>query len=68
MHIANTLIKLSHAIFLDKLFSEMPTSEPDFTDPFVSEQKQMSKDMFQHLAESLLIRIKAVIAAKVWLH
>ena len=42
----------------------LPTSLPDLTNALVAEWKQIPAVMFQHLVESLLRRVEAVIAAK----
>ena len=41
-----------------------PTSGPDLTNALVAEEKQVPAAMFQHLVESLPMRLEAVIAAK----
>jgi hypothetical protein len=41
-----------------------PTSVPDLTNALVAEWKQVPTAMFQHLVESLHIRVEAIIAAK----
>ena len=41
-----------------------PTSVPDLTNALVDEWKQVPEAMFQHLVESLIRRLEAVIAAK----
>ena len=41
-----------------------PTSVPDLTNTLVAEWKQVPAAMFQHLVESLLRRVEAVIALK----
>ena len=41
-----------------------PTSVPDLTNGLVGEWKQVPAEMFQHLVESLLRRVEAVITAK----
>ena len=41
-----------------------PTSGPDLTNALVAEWKQVPTAMFQHLVESQLRRVEAVIAAK----
>ena len=40
-----------------------PTSVPDLTNALVVEWKQVPAAMFQHLVDSLLRRVEAVIAA-----
>jgi hypothetical protein len=40
-----------------------PTSAPDLTNALVAEWKQIPAATFQHLAESLLRRVEAVLAA-----
>jgi hypothetical protein len=42
-----------------------PTSVPALTNVLVAEWKQVPAAMFQHLVESLLIRVEAVITSKV---
>jgi hypothetical protein len=39
-----------------------PTSVPDLTNALVAEWKQVPTAMFQHLVDSLLRRVEAVIA------
>ena len=41
-----------------------PTSVPDLTNALVAEWKQVPAEILQHLVESLLRRVEAVIAAK----
>jgi hypothetical protein len=40
------------------------TSDPDLTNALVAEWKQVLTAMFQHLVESLPIRVEAVIGSK----